>query len=90
MTKTFKDFGLVFVQDESCYTCFRGTCQNTVYKYSNNEEYTVQILAEPSNSYYAITATNLHDPSEEIFMNFFDEEQAVKYVCDNFNWFKCF
>ena len=90
MTKTFKDFGLTFSPDENCITCIRGRCHNTVTKYSNNEEYHVFISTYEGSNYYEIISTNINNSSDEIVAFYTNEEEAVKYVCDNFNWFKCF
>ena len=90
MAKTFADFGLKFEIDKDCITCVRGTCHNNVTRYENSQEYNVQIVAYPEQGEYQIFATNLSDQSDEIAVSYEKEEDAVKFVCDEFNWFKCF
>jgi hypothetical protein len=90
MTKTFKDFGLTFAPDENCITCVRGTCHNNVTKYSDGQEYNVFISTYDNSNYYEITMTKLGDSSDEKIAFFHTEKEAVDYVCQNFDWFKCF
>lgn len=90
--KTFKDFGLTFEFDETCATCFEGNCHNKVTSKKDGKEYNVHISTNKEFTKFAIYATETTnvDDSNSIEKDFDNEEEAVKFVCDNFEWFKCF
>jgi hypothetical protein len=90
--KTFKDFGLEFIPNEDCITCNTGSCHNNATSRIDGKEYNVHITVNyDENEYYVIAAENgSTDSPFDIFEIFQKEEDAVKFVCDRFNWFKCF
>ena len=90
--KTFKDFGLTFEFDPDCMTCSDGSCHNNVTSKKDGKEYNVHISTDRDFSYFSIYATEQSntDSSSTIEEQFDKEEDAVKFVCENFEWFKCF
>jgi hypothetical protein len=90
--KTFADVGVVFTAGSGCHTCRDNSCQNTVPLKTTGEDYNVHISTDPARTEFLIHASSsaniaAGDDIEEFFV---DEAKAVKYVCDTFEWFKCF
>jgi len=92
MPKTFKEFGLKFEFDENCLTCSDGSCHNIVTSKHDGKEYNVHIATDREGSFYSISAFEQANTSsdDDISQTFYDEEEAVKFVCATFEWFKCF
>jgi hypothetical protein len=90
--KTFKEIGVEFTEGSGCYTCFDNSCHNTVPKKSNGVEYNVHISTNNERTLFRISATtNVNSITEdELTEEFQKENDAVKYICENFEWFKCF
>lgn len=89
--KTFKDFKLQFEPLSDCATCRDGYCSNTAIYSKTGEEYNVEIFTNSDFSDIQITATsNSNVNSSEDIDQYFDcEENAVKFLCENFSNFKC-
>lgn len=92
-SKTFEEMGVVFTAGTGCHTCTDDSCHNTVPLRETGEDYFVHIQTNPSRTRFFINAsvagnTSTSD-SSEFNANFFNESDAVKYVCDTFDWFKC-
>ena len=89
--KTFKDFGLSFEFDPTCLTCQDGNCHNNVTSIKDGREYNVHISTNRKFSIFHINATEQSntDGQSNIEESFTDEAEAVKFVCENFDWFKC-
>ena len=92
LPKTFAEFGLTFEEDASCITCDAGSCHNNVTSKKDGNEYNVHISVNYETKSYWITAINNSSSSSktDLIENFTIEEDAVKFVCENFDWFKCF
>jgi hypothetical protein len=90
--KTFEDVGIYFTSGSGCITCRDNSCQNTVTLKDSDEEYLVHISTFPDRSEFRIHASsNANTASTDDFcLDFVNEHDAVQYVCDTFNWFKCF
>ena len=90
--RTFADFGLTFIEDKDCVTCNTGSCHNNVTSKEDGKEYNVHISINYDNNTYWIHATenSSTESTGDIFAQFDKEEDAVKFVCKNFSWFKCF
>lgn len=90
--KTFADFGLKFIPDVECITCNTGSCHNNVVSRIDGKEYNVHITINyDTNEYFVISQENASsDSAFDTFEIFKKEEDAVKFVCDRFDWFKCF
>jgi predicted adenine nucleotide alpha hydrolase (AANH) superfamily ATPase len=90
--KTFKDMNVEFSEGSGCHTCYDNSCHNTVPKKPDGEEYNVHISTNPDRTLfriYASTQTN-SSTTDDISEEFQKEEDAVKFICQNFEWFKCF
>lgn len=90
--KTFKDLGLSFDFDEDCITCFDGSCHSNVVSRTDGNEYNVYIATTSKFDSFYICVTPINESSnfESEELNFDDESEAVKYLCDSFIGFKCF
>lgn len=87
--KTFQELGISFQPTKDCLTCNGLSCHNNVI-HTNGKEYNVHISAD-ENEIFTIQA-NISPVSSSDFdieENNLTETQAVKYICDNFNWFEC-
>ncbi len=90
--KTFKDYGLVFEEDTKCSTCKDGGCHTNVTSLRDGREYNVHISINASETAYSIYATesaNTFDATT-IDKTFSSESEAVKFLCESFERFKCF
>ena len=90
--QTFKDFGLEFTPNKECITCNSGSCHNNVSSKIDGKEYNVHITIDyDEKAYYVYATENSSTLSpNDVFERFKKEEDAVKYICDRFDWFKCF
>jgi hypothetical protein len=90
--KTFAEFGLSFEEDTECVTCNNGSCHNNVTSRKDGKEYNVHISVNYDTNEYWISASenSSSESSNDIYESFPTEEEAVKFVCANFDWFKCF
>jgi hypothetical protein len=90
--KTFEEFGLKFEYDSDCITCTDGSCHNNVISKKDGKEYNVHISMNSSKTLFTIHATQEAntESNSTIDIEFTDESEAVKFVCENFDWFKCF
>jgi len=88
---TFSELGLTFEEDTKCVTCDNGHCHSTVYGKNNEKEYNVHIQTDRQFSFFTIDARVLpfYDDEDNIFVEFTDENEAVKFVLDKFPGFKC-
>ena len=89
--KTFEDLGLKFVEDLECVTCQNYSCHNNVTRKEDGQEYNVHISMDEEKTMFTVYAiVNLNVESEDdINLGFVNEEEAVKYLCENFNGFQC-
>ena len=92
LPKTFKDFGLEFHYDKNCVTCSDGNCHNIVTSKHDGREYSVHISTDREGTFFSVYATEQVNTSADtdIFKTFTEENVAVEFVCDTFDWFKCF
>ena len=89
--KTFEELGISFKQTSSCYTCDGESCHNNVTHKQNGEEYNVHISTKDHITFNVVATPNPSTTSEiDIDKYQISEKEAVKLVCNNFNWFKCF
>ena len=90
--KTFEEFGLTFIPNEDCITCNLGSCHNNVTSRIDGKEYNVHITVNYDDNDFYVTATESGsvDSPYDVFEIFREESEAVKFVCDRFDWFKCF
>ena len=87
--KTFNELGISFQQSTDCLSCDGMSCHNNV-THKNGDEYNVHIQTNDEET-FDITA-NLSSSTASSFdieEHNLTEIQAVKFICDNFNWFKC-
>lgn len=88
--KTFSELGISFQQTSSCYTCDGESCHNNV-THKNGEDYNVHISTRDHIMFNVSATPNSNTASPlDIDKNNISEQEAVKLICDNFNWFKCF
>ena len=90
--KSFAELGLAFNEGSGCYTCRDLSCHNTVQSTINGREYNVHISMNEAKTEFKVHATedtSVSSPSE-IEADFYNELDAVGFVCLNFEWFKCF
>ena len=92
--KSFEDYGLTFDENAGCVTCKGGSggCHTNVNSLKDGREYNVHIAINANKTVYSIHATQKATTQststiDEIFHN---EAQAVKFLCENFERFKCF
>ena len=90
--KTFEELGVVFSEGSGCHSCRDNSCQNTVPLKRTGEDYNVHISTNPPRTAFRIHAsTNASTVADDdIISDFANERDAVKFVCDTFEWFKCF
>lgn len=90
--KTFEAMGVIFSEGSGCHTCRDNSCHNTVPLRRTGEEYNVHISTDPERSGFTVHATTHAntEADDDIYADFNDESDAVKFVCDTFEWFKCF
>lgn len=88
--KTFEDFGLTFNFDPYCMTCSEGNCHNIVTSKQDGREYHVHISTDREFTVFNIQASENSTTEPVIDVSFEKEEEAVEFVCKNFEWFKCF
>jgi hypothetical protein len=89
---TFADLGLSFDFDSSCVSCRDGSCHNIVTCKKDGEEYSVHISTNQDYTninIYATTSAST-DSTGGIDKDFTSELEAVKFICDTFNGFRCF
>jgi hypothetical protein len=90
--KTFEEMGLVFSEGSGCHTCRDNSCHNNVPLKRTGEEYNVHISTNPLRTTFrvhaSINANTVTD--DDLCSDFSKESDAVKFVCDTFEWFKCF
>ncbi len=89
--KTFADFKLQFTALSDCATCRDGYCSNTATLSTSGEDYNVEIFTNPDFTDIQIVASsNSSSTSQSDFDEYFSTEQdAVKFLCNNFSNFKC-
>lgn len=90
--KTFKELGVSFQKSTGCLTCTGLSCHRNIL-HKNGTEYNVHISTDHEDSgYYNIHATvnASTSNSDDIIEISIPEESAVKLICENFTWFKCF
>ncbi len=90
--KTFAEVGIIFTSGSGCITCRDNSCQNTVTLKNSEKEFNVHISTYQDRSEFRIHAslnTNT-EAADDICEDFDNEHDAVQFVCDTFNWFKCF
>ena len=90
MQKTFKDFGLTFEFDPDCMSCTEGNCHNNVVSKKDGRDYIVHISTNREFTVFTVQASENSNTAPVIDEFFDNEENAVKFVCENFEWFKCF
>lgn len=90
--KTFEEMGVVFSEESGCHTCRDNSCHNTVPLKRTGEDHNVHISTNPGRTAFTIHATTQASTTahDDIYANFDNESDAVKFVCDTFEWFKCF
>jgi hypothetical protein len=90
--KTFADVGIIFTAGSGCITCRDNSCQNTVTLKDSDVEYHVHISTYLDRSEFRIHASSNSntETADDICIDFDNEHDAVQFVCDTFNWFKCF
>lgn len=90
--KTFNEMGVNFTAGSGCVTCQDNSCHNTVPLKRTGEEYNVHISTNPSRTKFKIHAslTSNTDTADDISSDFTNEFDAVKFVCETFEWFRCF
>ncbi len=90
--KSFEELGLTFSEGTGCYTCQELSCHNTVPSISNGRDYQVHISMNEAKTDFKVHATEnaSSSGSSDIEANFTNELDAVAFVCQNFEWFKCF
>jgi len=99
--KTFNELGIHFVNTAGCVSCGDGKCNATVTKRKDDEkEYHVEIRemkfylpngSEDPRKVYHIDVLTLPDISAHIEKHIFlSEREAVKFICDSYDWFECF
>jgi hypothetical protein len=89
---TFSEKGIYFTSGCGCITCRDNSCQNTVTLKNSEEEFNVHISTYPDRSefrIYASSNTNT-ESTYDICVDCNNEHDAVKFICDTFNWFTCF
>jgi len=88
--KTFLELGISFQQTTDCLTCDGLSCHNNVI-HTNGKEYNVHISTDEDETFFNIQANLSSSISSkfDIEEHNLSEMQAVKYICDKFNWFKC-
>ena len=88
--KSFKELGIRFQSEDDCVTCDGKSCHNNVPNKDSGIEYNVHIQTF-DDKLYDIYAHPLEstDSSETLSQNDLTEEQAVKFICDHFEWFHC-
>ncbi len=91
-TKTFEQLGLDFTGDSDCVTCRDLSCHNNVVATFNGLEYNVHISMNSEKTDFCVHAseTSNTDTPSDIHARFDKEQDAVAFVCTNFDWFKCF
>lgn len=90
--KTFAEYGIDFTSGSGCITCRDNSCQNTVTLKNSDVEYHVHISTYSDRSEFRIHATTNSNTGtiDEFCEDFQNEHDAVEFVCETFNWFKCF
>jgi hypothetical protein len=90
--KTFEEMGVLFSEGSGCHTCRDNSCHNTVPLKRTGEDCNVHISTDPKRTGFTIHAAIQANTaaSDDIYANFNSESDAVKFVCDTFEWFKCF
>lgn len=90
--KTFKAMGINFSEGSGCHTCRDNSCHNTVPLKRTGEEYNVHISTNPQRTTFRVHASaNANTAADDdICSDFNNESDAVKFVCETFEWFKCF
>lgn len=88
--KTFSELKISFKQSSNCYTCDGESCHNNT-THKNGEEYNVHISTKDHEYFNIFATTNAStDATNNIDKKSLTELEAVQFICDNFNWFKCF
>lgn len=89
--KTFEKMGVIFSEGDGCNTCRDNSCFNNVPLKKTGEDYIVHISTNPLRTTFRIHASSNASTLEndEICSDFNNETEAVKFVCDTFEWFKC-
>lgn len=89
--KTFKDFNLTFELASNCQSCRDGYCSSTAVYSKTGEDFNLSIYTNPTYTDIQIVANSSSntDSTQDIEVYFDSEEKAVKFLCENFNDFKC-
>ncbi|MBS1597319.1 MAG: hypothetical protein JST75_03780 [Bacteroidetes bacterium] len=90
--KTFEEMGVNFSEGSGCHTCRDNSCHNTVPLRRTGEDYNVHISTDPGRTTFRVHASVQANTvtDDEICQDFTNESDAVKFVCDTFEWFQCF
>ena len=90
--KTFEDMDVHFSEGSGCHTCQDNSCHNNVPLIRTQEEYNVHISTNPLRTTFRIHASSNTNTSadDDICSDFNNESDAVKFVCETFEWFKCY
>ena len=89
---TFADLGIIFSNNPNCKICENDSCHNNVKSKKNEREYNVHIQADFEKSIFWINAAaspSVDSPSD-IHGKFEKEQDAVRFLLNNFEAFKCF
>ena len=89
---TFAELGLSFNFDSDCVTCKDGNCHNIATCKKDGQDYNVHISTNQEytdiNIYATCSASN--DSIDNVDMDFTSELDAVRFICETFNGFRCF
>ena len=96
--KTFSDLGMKFTQDDECSVCQTGECHNRAIGKIDDVDYFIEVIVQQeycsnncNNPIFKIDVTS--DAStfagNELNREFDNEEDAIKYLFDTFEDFKC-
>lgn len=90
--KTFSELGLDFSEGSGCHSCKDMSCHNNVPSKIDGLEYNVHISMNPDRTEFTVHATpnSTTFTHTDIEANFEDEQSAVGFVCNLFEWFRCF
>jgi hypothetical protein len=90
--KTFEEMGIKFTTEGDCKGCLNDRCFNTVPSTFDDSEYHVHISTNAYRTHFHIhcNINSSTDSKSDIEADFNVEHAAVRFVCKNFNWFKCF
>jgi hypothetical protein len=89
---TFAEIGLTFNFDSECVTCKDGNCHNVATCKKDGQDYNVHVSTNQDytdiNIYASCSSSN--DSVGNIDKDFSSEKEAVNFLCQTFDSFKCF